>query len=210
MSQPLPAARLSTSSTRSFREELESSFNPALGGSRVHSTCNIVPIAPDMIGHQKPSSFYVTKNDAQDPRAFSQEKEEIQGSFPTDNTASYDWKTQVALRSEDTKAKYNPESGQARRLHSFFSSPSSSKINQSQSYSERSQHQATRAKNTSISSKEFLGKAAIRSDRSIVSSSADIPETEAAAQAHIQAIRNEKREYSGGRNAKDLEAALEL
>jgi hypothetical protein len=98
----------------------------------------------------------------------------------------------------------------ARRLHSFFSSPSSSKINQSQSYSERSQHRATRTKNTSISSKEFLGKAAIRSDRSIVSSSADIPETEAAAQAHIQAIRNEKREYSGGRNARDLEAALEL
>jgi hypothetical protein len=155
-------------------------------------------------------SFHVTKNDVQDPRPFSQGKEEIQGSLPNDNTASYNWKTPGALRSEDTKSEYNPERGHARRLNSFFSSPSSSRKNQSQNHSERSQHEGTRRKNTSISSEKYLAKAATQASRRIASSSTDIPETEAEAQSHIQAIRSEKREHGGGRNAKDLEAALDL
>lgn len=58
-SPPLLPIRLSTSLTRNLREELESLFNPALGGSRVHSTYNTIPAIPDIIGQL---SFYVTKN----------------------------------------------------------------------------------------------------------------------------------------------------
>ena len=209
--QPLPI-RLSTSSTRNLREEylreeLEGSSNPASGGSGVHSTYNTVPAAPDMISQP---SFHMTKNDVQDPRPFSQGKKEIQGSLPTDNTASYNWKMRGALRSEDTKSKYDPDRGHVRRLKPFLSSPSSSRTDQCQSRSEGSQHEGIRRKNTSISSEEYLARAATQAGRRIVSSSTDIPGTEAEAQSHIQAIRSEKREHGGGRNAKDLEAALDL
>jgi hypothetical protein len=120
------------------------------------------------------------------------------------------WKTPGALSSEDTKSEYNPQRGPTRRLHHHSSSPSSSRTNQSESQSKRPPHQATGRNNTLISSEEDLAKATIQAGRRIVTTSKDIPETEAEAEAHIQAIRLEKREHDGGRNVKDLEAALEL
>lgn len=61
-----------------------------------------------------------------------------------------------------------------------------------------------------VSEEENLVKAAIQTQRGIVSKSTDIPKTEKEARTHIEAIRNEKRSNYGGRNAKDLDAALEL
>lgn len=83
-------------------------------------------------------------------------------------------------------------------------------LSDSESYSGRHKPEPIGRQNRKLSDDEYLVKAAAQAQKGSVSSSTEIPETEAEAQVHIEAIRSSKRENGGGRNAKDLEAALEL
>jgi hypothetical protein len=207
------------SSMLDWAKDEENQFNVTSGASRQHYTHNAITVAPEMIGHLNFPHFHATDaaNAGQNAKSLSPPRAQFENDLvhgwstvPWENTVSNNSVPQGASSSKYTGGKYTPQKIGAGLLMSSTSKPNSSPTSQSESYYERSKRETTGRENPKLSNAEYLVKAALQADRVMVSSSSDIPKTKAEAESHIEIIRNGKRDNDGGRNAKDLEAALEL